>query len=152
MTLWIDADACPRDAKELVYRAAMRLGVRTVFVANAPLSLPRSEHLSTVQVARGADVADAYIADTAIGGDVAVTADVPLAAKLVKKGVVVMDPRGEPFTPDNVDDRLAMRDLMQGLRDSGVPTNGPKPFDARARQQFANALDRELTAAVRRGR
>jgi uncharacterized protein YaiI (UPF0178 family) len=68
----------------------------------------------------------------------------------VKKGVVVLDPRGEPFTPDNVDDRLAMRDLMQGLRDAGVPTNGPKPFDARARQQFANGLDRELTAALRR--
>jgi len=150
MTLWIDADACPRDAKELVYRAAIRLGVRTVFVANSPLSLPRSEHLSTVQVGRGADVADAYIEDTATRGDVAVTADVPLAAKLVKKGVEVIDPRGEPFTPDNVDDRLAMRDLMQGLRDSGVQTNGPKPFDARARQQFANALDRLLAAAVRR--
>ncbi|MFM2152829.1 MAG: hypothetical protein RL199_1264 [Pseudomonadota bacterium] len=149
MTLWIDADACPRDAKELVYRAAMRLAFRTVFVANAPLTLPRSEHLSTVQVGRGADVADAYIADTATAGDVAVTADVPLAAKLVKKGVVVIDPRGEPFTPDNVDDRLSMRDLMQGLRDAGMPTNGPKPFDARARQQFANALDRVLTAALR---
>jgi len=149
MTLWIDADACPRDAKELIYRASARLGLRCVMVANSALAIPRQPNLSTVQVGRGLNVADDYIAAQAIRSDVAVTADVPLAAQLVRKGVVVLDPRGEEFTPDNVEERLAMRDLMQELRDSGVATGGPKPFDARTKQQFANALDRVLTAAVR---
>lgn len=152
MTLWIDADACPREAKELVFRAADRLSVRTVFVANAPVTLPRSPQLSSVQVGRELNAADIHIAREARAGDVAVTADVPLAAELVRKGVVVTDPRGEEFTPDNVEEKLSMRDLMQELRDSGVATKGPKPFDARARQQFANTLDRVLTAALRRGR
>jgi uncharacterized protein YaiI (UPF0178 family) len=150
MRLWIDADACPREAKEMVFRASERLAVATVLVANAPLSLPpRLAHVSTVQVGRGADEADRYIAERAERGDLAVTADVPLAAKLVRKGVAVIDPRGEAFTPDNVEDRLAMRDLMQSLRDSGLPTSGPGAYDAKARQSFANALDRMLTAARR---
>lgn len=150
MTLWIDADACAREAKELIFRASERLAVPTVLVANALLSLPpRLAHVRTVQVGRGADEADRYIAEQAASGDLAVTADVPLAAKLVKKGVAVIDPRGEAFTPDNVEDRLSMRDLMQSLRDSGLPTSGPGAYDAKARQSFANALDRLLTAARR---
>ena len=149
MKLWIDADACPREAKELIYRAAERFAVDTVLVANSGLSVPRSPRLSTVQVGKGLDVADAHIAREAEKGDVAVTADVPLAAILVRKGVVAIDVRGEVYTPDNVEERLAMRDLMTELRDAGVATKGPKPFDARARQQFANALDRVLTAARR---
>jgi len=149
MKLWIDADACPREAKELIYRAAERFAVDTVLVANSSLNVPRSAHVSTVQVGKGLDVADAHIAREAAQGDVAVTADVPLAAILVRKGVVAIDVRGEIYTPDNVEERLAMRDLMTELRDSGVATKGPKAFDARARQQFANALDRVLTAARR---
>ena len=149
MTLWIDADACPRDAKDLIYRASARLSIPTIMVANSGLSIPRQPNLSTVQVGRGLNVADDYIAAQAVKGDIAVTADVPLAAQLVRKGVIVLDPRGDEFTPDNVEERLAMRDLMQELRDSGVGTGGPKPFDAKARQQFANTLDRVLTASVR---
>ncbi len=150
MRLWIDADACPREVKELVYRASDRFAVETVLVANSALAIPAQKHLSTVRVPKGLDVADAHIAQQAEPGDVAVTADVPLAAALVRKGVEVIDPRGEIYSPDNIEERLAMRDLMQELRDSGLPTKGPKPFDTRARQRFANTLDRVLTAAARR--
>lgn len=149
--LWIDADACPREVKELVFRAAERFAVDTVLVANSALSIPKLPRVSTVRVGKGLDVADAHIAREAATGDVAVTADVPLAAILVRKGVEVIDPRGEVYSPDTIEERLAMRDLMQEIRDSGLPTKGPKPFDAKARQQFANALDRVLTAAKRKG-
>lgn len=148
--LWVDADACPKEAKELVFRAAERLAIPTVLVANMPLNIPRLAHVSTIQVGAGLNVADDYIAEHARQGDVAITADVPLAAELVRKGASVMDPRGDEFTADNAEERLAMRDLMQDLRDSGVRTKGPKPFDAKARQRFANTLDRVLTAAKRR--
>lgn len=150
-TLWIDADACPRDVKELVYRAADRLKVRTVFVANGPLTLPRSPHLSTVQVGQGLNVADAYIAKAAAPGDVAVTADIPLAAELVKKGVTAIDPRGELYAEDTIAERLSIRNFMQELREGGVQTGGPKSFDARSRQAFANTLDRVLQSALKRG-
>ena len=103
-----------------------------------------------MQVRQGLNEADAYIAREAVRGDVAITADVPLAAELVRKGVTVLDPRGDEFTVDNVEERLATRNLMQELRDSGLPTKGPPPFDAKALQRFANALDRCLTAVVRR--
>lgn len=150
MKLWVDADACPRDAKDLIFRAAERLGVKTVLVANSPITIPRSAHVSTVQVKAGLNVADAWIAKEAQPGDVAITADIPLAAELVRKGVTTLDPRGEEFSPDTIEERLTMRDFMQELRDSGVATKGPKAFDARAKQQFANALDRILTRAIRR--
>lgn len=150
MKLWVDADACPRDVRDLLFRASERLSITTVLVANAPLAIPRLAHVTTVQVKAGLNVADAYIAREAQAGDVAVTADIPLAAELVRKGVVVVDSRGELLTPDNVEERLAMRNLMQELRESGIHSKGPRAFDARARQQFANTLDRVLTAAARR--
>lgn len=150
MTLWVDADACPKVVKDLIFRAAERLAVRTVLVANAPIFTPPSAHISTVQVGAGLDIADAYIAKEAQPGDVAITADVPLAAALVRKQVEVIDPRGELFTPDNVEERLAMRDLLHELRESGVQTRGPKAFSPADKQQFANALDRVLNAALRR--
>lgn len=145
MKIWVDADACPRDVKEVIYRAAERKQVAAVFVANGNLTLPRSPLLSTVRVQAGLDVADGYIVQHAQAGDLAVTADIPLAAELVPRGVTVLDPRGEVHDPDSVKERLAMRDLMKELRDSGVVTGGPKGWDARDKQQFANALDRELT-------
>lgn len=150
MRLWVDADACPRETKELIFRATERLAVPTVLVANAALFVPRQSHVSTVQVAKAFNAADAHIAREAMAGDVVVTADVPLAAALVRKGVVVLDPRGEEFSADNIEERLTLRDFMQEMRESGVQTQGPKSFDARARSQFANALDRVLTAARRR--
>jgi uncharacterized protein YaiI (UPF0178 family) len=149
LTLWVDADACPRDVKDLVYRASVRLRVRTVLVANGNLTIPRSEYISTVRVAHGLNVADQHIVNATKPGDVAITADIPLAAELVPKGVTVIDPRGELFTEENIQERLSIRNFMQEMRDSGVPTVGPKAFDARARQEFANALDRVLTRALR---
>jgi hypothetical protein len=149
-TFWIDADACPRDAKDLIFRTANRLQVKTVLVANSQMNVPLSPYLSTVRVGQGLNVADDYIAEAAKAGDVAVTADIPLAATLVRKGVAVIDPRGELYTEENVEERLAIRNFMQEVRDSGVATGGPKAFDARTRQLFANAVDRVLGQALRR--
>lgn len=147
MKIWVDADACPRDVKDVIAKAAERKQLAVVFVSNGSLTLPRSPLLSFVRVAQGLDVADGYIATHVQPGDLAVTQDVPLAAQLVPLGVTVLDPRGELYDADSVKERLAMRDLMKELRDSGVVTGGPKGWDARDKQQFANALDRVLTRA-----
>jgi uncharacterized protein len=150
MKLWIDADAAPRDVKEIAYRAARRLELETVLVANQRLSAPFDHpFVSTVRVKGGPDVADRHIADHAAPGDVAVTADIPLAARLVEKGVTAIDPRGEEYTAENVGERLAVRDLMDGLRGAGMLTGGPQPYGAKDRQAFAAALDRVLTRALR---
>lgn len=146
MIMWLDADAAPRDVKEVVFRAARRLQIPTVMVANQPMRLPPGNpYVSTVRVEGGPDVADRHIADHASSGDIAVTADIPLAAILVEKGVLVLDPRGELYTAENVRERLSVRDFMESVRGSGVETGGPKPFGAREKQAFANALDRVLT-------
>ncbi|MBJ6765837.1 YaiI/YqxD family protein [Myxococcaceae bacterium JPH2] len=149
MRIWVDADACPGPVREILVRAAQRLRVPAVFVANRPLGLPRSEWVSSVQVGAGLDVADRHIAATAEAGDLAVTQDIPLAALLVPRGVVVLDPRGELFTEENVQERLSVRNFMQELRESGVTTGGPSGFSAKDRQEFAAALDRELTRLLR---
>ncbi len=152
MTIWVDADAAPRDVKEIVFRAAKRLEIRTVVVANQRLSAPlNNPHVSTVWVQGGPDVADRHIAEHASAGDVAVTADIPLAAILVEKGLVVLDPRGELYSEENVRERLSIRDFMDSLRGSGVETGGAKPYGPREKQAFAAALDRVLAAAHRRG-
>jgi len=151
MRLWIDADAAPRDVKEIVFRAARRLELPTVLVANQRLPVPPgSTHVSAVRVEGGPDEADRYIAEHAAPGDVAVTADIPLAAALVEKGVAVIDPRGEEYTAANVGERLAVRDFMDGLRGAGVETGGSRPYGPRDKQAFAGALDRVLTRALRR--
>lgn len=152
MRLWIDADAAPRDVKEIVYRAALRLELETVFVANQRMPLPANNpFVSFTRVQGGPDEADRYIAEQAVPGDVAVTADIPLAAILVEKGVVAIDPRGEVYTEANVRERLSIRDFMTSLRDTGVQTGGAAPYGARDKQSFAAALDRTLAALVRRG-
>jgi uncharacterized protein len=138
--------------KEIVFRASRRLGIETVLVANQALQTPAGSPLvSAVRVDGGADVADRYIADHAEPGDLAVTADVPLAAQLVPRGVAVLDPRGEEHTEETIGERLSVRDFMDSLRAAGVVTGGPRPWDARARQAFADALDRALTR-LRRAR
>ena len=152
MRIWIDADAAPREVKEIVFRAARRLGVETVLVANQRLQTPiGNSFVSAVRVDGGPDVADRYIAEHAAAGDLAVTADVPLAALLVPKGVAVLDPRGEEHTRETIGERLSVRDFMESLRATGAVTGGPRPYDARARQAFADALDRALTR-LRRAR
>ncbi len=152
MTLWIDADAAPRDAKDIVFRAAKRLGLQTVLVANQHLAVPR--HHPTVRavvVEGGPDVADRHIAERAVAGDVAVTADIPLAAILVGRQVIVIDPRGREYGEANIAERLSVRDFMDGLRSSGVETGGPRPYSPKDRQAFASALDRVLTRQLRDG-
>jgi uncharacterized protein YaiI (UPF0178 family) len=146
MRLWIDADATPREVKEIVFRAGKRLGLETVLVANQRLSTPAGNPLvSAVEVPGGPDVADQYIVDHAVAGDLVVTQDVPLAAQLVPRGLVVLDPRGDEHTPESIGERLSIRDFMEGMRGAGLVTGGPPPFDARAKQAFASALDRALT-------
>jgi len=149
-TLWIDADAAPRDVKDIVFRAADRLRLPLVLVANSRVPLPTAHPTaSAVRVEGGPDVADRYIAEHALAGDVAITADIPLAAILVRGGVVVIDPRGTEFTEENIGERLTVRDFMEGLRGAGVETGGPKGYGAREKQAFAGALDRALTRAQR---
>lgn len=146
MVIWIDADAAPRDVKELVFRASKRLAIDTVLVANQRLQTPPGNPLvRAVWVDGGADVADQYIAAHASPGDLVVTQDVPLAAELVPRGIAVLDPRGEEHTASTVGERLSVRDFMEQARLAGMVTGGPPPFDARAKQAFAAALDRALT-------
>lgn len=132
--------------KELVFRAARRLQVETILVANLRLQTPPGNPLvSAVRVDGGADVADQYIATHASPGDLVVTQDIPLAALLVPRQVAVLDPRGEEHTAQTIGERLSVRDFMEQARLSGMVTGGPPPYDARARQAFAAALDRVLT-------
>ncbi len=152
MKIWIDADAAPRDVKELVFRAAKRLKVETILVANQSLQSPVGNPLvTTVRVDGGPDVADQYIAGHAQPGDLVVTQDIPLAALLVPRQIVVLDPRGEEHTADTIGERLSIRDFMDRVRLAGGVTGGPPPFGTRDRQAFAGALDRALTRLLRGG-
>jgi uncharacterized protein YaiI (UPF0178 family) len=148
MKLWIDADAAPREVKEIAFRAARRLAFEVVLVANQPLASPYSQ-VTTVRVKGGLDVADRHIAEHAEPGDVAITADIPLAATLVEKRVAVIDPRGQEYTAENIGERLSVRDFLDGLRTSGVETGGPRPYSAKDKQAFAATLDRVLTRRSR---
>jgi uncharacterized protein YaiI (UPF0178 family) len=149
--IYVDADACPAAVKEIILRAAERLAVAAIFVANKELRLRPSRHASTVRVAMGLDVADGYIARSAETGDLAITADIPLAAALVARGAVVLDPRGTVYTDENVGEALALRNFHHELREGGVVTGGPSGFGAKQAREFAAALDRELSKATRRG-
>ena len=151
MRIWIDADAAPREVKEIVFRAAERLELEVVLVANHRVPVPLGQALiTTVRVDGGPDVADRYIAEAAAPGDLAITADIPLAAILVAKEVQVIDPRGEEYTSENVGERLSVRDFTDALRGAGAETGGPKGYGAREKQAFAGALDRLLARALRR--
>lgn len=150
MRLWIDADAAPRDVKEIAFRTAKRLSLSTALVANQRLQVPPGNpFVEAIRVEGGPDVADRYIAEHAEPGDVAVTADIPLASLLVPKGVHVIDPRGEQYTEDTIGERLSVRDFMDSLRGAGQETGGARPYGQKDKQAFANALDRVLTRAMR---
>jgi len=144
MHIWIDADACPRVIKEILYRAANRTGVPLTLVANQPLQVPPSKHIRTVQVGAGFDVADNYIVQQLQPGDLVITADIPLASEVIEKQALAINPRGELYTPENIRQRLNMRDFMDTLRSSGIDTGGPSAFGQAERQAFANQLDRLL--------
>jgi uncharacterized protein YaiI (UPF0178 family) len=149
--VWIDADGCPRDAKDLVLRAAQRRKFPLTLVANRFIPVPkRLPNVNSVQVSAGLDVADTYIAQHAEPGDLVITSDVPLAAELVEKGIEALNTRGELYTAANVRERLSMRDFFTEARASGlISGGGPPPYDERAKRSFANALDRWLTAATK---
>ena len=142
--IWVDADACPKVVKEILYRAADRVGVTVILVANQALDVPGSPYIQSVQVPLGFDVADNHIAQSAAPGDLVITADIPLAAEVVAQGCMAINPRGELYTEENIRERLNMRDFMATLRSSGVETGGPPSFGQSDRQSFANQLDRFL--------
>lgn len=144
MRIWVDADACPGDIKDVLFRAAKRCEIRVTLVANMSLHTPPSDLIDSVVVGAGADVADAYIAEQTTPGDLVVTADIPLAALVVDAGGTAIDPRGELYTEQNIGSRLQARNLMDQLRGSGMDLGGPPPFSNRDKQAFANQLDRLL--------
>lgn len=150
MHIWVDADACPGVIKEILFRCAQRTGILTTLVANQLLRVPPSPHIRALQVEAGFDVADNRIARDVQPGDLVITADIPLAAQVIEKGASALNPRGERYTPDNIRERLAMRDFMMELRSSGVETGGPSALGSADRQRFAAALDRCLAGAVSR--
>lgn len=155
MQIWVDADACPKAIKDILFRAAERCQLTTTLVANQSIPIPPSRYIRMLRVAGGFDVADNEIVQRMVAGDLVVTGDIPLAAQAIAKGGHVIDPRGERYSKDNIGERLAMRDFMDGLRSSGVDTGGPAALSARDVQAFANQLDsflaRQLAAKDRLG-
>lgn len=145
MHIWVDADACPRVIKEMLFRAAERTGVAMTLVANQPLVTPRLKNIRSLRVAAGFDVADNEIVRRLVAGDLVITADIPLAAEVITKGGHALNPRGELYTTENIRARLSMRDFMDSLRATGVETGGPASFSQADRQAFANQLDRFLS-------
>ncbi len=141
MNIWVDADACPAAIKEILFRAANRARVPLTLVANRMLRVPPSPWVRALQVPQGFDVADARIAEAAAAGDLVITADIPLAAQVIAKGALVLDPRGEWLDAGNIAARLTVRNFMEELRSGGVETGGPAAFSAADRQAFARRLD-----------
>lgn len=142
MKIWVDADACPRAVKDILLRAADRIKISVTFVANQRLRLPESIFIDLIHVGQGADIADDEIANKCAAGDLIVTADIPLAARVVEKGALALDPRGTLYDKTNIGQILDMRNFMDTLRGSGVETGGPNSFGQRERMKFANELDR----------
>lgn len=146
MHILVDADALPGPIREILFRAAQRLRLRLTLVANKVLQVPGSEFISTIRVGQGFDVVDEAIVEMAQAGDLVITADIPLAAKVIEKGAHALNPRGELYTKDTIQSRLTMRNLLSELRSAGVNTGGPPPLSQRDRQAFANSLDIFLTS------
>ncbi len=149
MKIWVDADACPVMVRDIIIAAAHRRSIEVVFVANKPIMLPASALFSYRQSDLSPDAADRMIVELAQGGDIAITHDIPLAHELVKKDVVVINPRGDKYTEENIGDRLAIRNLLQDMRDCGEITGGPKQFGQKEKRAFAATFDRELTRLLK---
>ncbi len=147
MQIWVDADACPGEIKELLFRLAVRRKIQVTLVANASVRVPTSEFINTILVRGGANVADRQIVELLAAGDLVITADIPLAADVVAKGGAALNPRGQLYTEANVSDILATRNMLDQLRGGGHIGGGPANFTARDKQVFANQLDRWLTKA-----
>ena len=144
MKIWVDADACPGEVRELLFRAARRCEVQVTLVANMSLRTPVSRYIDSVVVGLGSNVADEHITQNMRAGDIVVTADIPLAALIVAAGGVAVDPRGKLYTEHNIGSRLQARNLMDQLRAAGMESGGPRPFGDRDKQAFANQLDKLL--------
>ena len=144
LQLWVDADACPNVIKDILFRAAEKRQIRCTLVANQFIAVPKGSWFASVQVPAGFDVADDRIVELIQPGDLAITADIPLAAKVVEKGAYALNPRGTFYTADIIRQRLTMRNFMEELRSSGVQVGGPASFSQQDRMAFANALDRFL--------
>ncbi len=141
MQIWVDADACPKPVKEILYRLAHKRQILLLLVANQYLQIPTSPFIKSIQVSSGFDVADNYIVNNLANGDLVITADIPLAAEAIAKGAAVINPRGERYSKDSIGARLKMRDFMETMRSSGVVQDGPPPYSDRDKQAFANSLD-----------
>ena len=148
MKIWVDADVCFNVVKDMLFRAAQRVQVLTILVANQLIRTPPSRYISKVQVRAGFDEADRYIAEAVEPGDLVITADIPLASQVIDKGGYALNPRGELYTRDNIRQRLGLRNFMEELRSSGVNTGGPSSLSQSDRQAFANELDRFLTRSL----
>lgn len=144
MQIWVDADACPKVIRDILFRAAQRVEVKLTLVANQLISTPPSPWISAVRVESGFDIADNYIVQQTQPGDLVITADIPLAAEVIDKQALALNPRGELYTSESIRQRLNMRDFMETLRASGVQTGGPAALSQSDRQAFANQLDRLL--------
>lgn len=145
MKILIDADACPRAAKDVLYKTTERLNIELLLVANQYIRTPPMPNIKNVVVGEGYNVADDRIVDLTEENDLVITSDIPLADRIIKKNGFVLSPRGELFDEDNISHRLAMRDLMDELRSCGMETSGPSAYSKQDRQEFVNSLDRFLT-------
>jgi uncharacterized protein YaiI (UPF0178 family) len=144
MQIWVDADACPKAIKDILFRVAERTGITTTLVANQYLQTPPSRHIKFLQVKSGYDVADNEIVNKLSAGDLVITGDIPLAYEVIGKGGHAINPRGELYIQDTIKERLTMRDFMDTLRSSGIDTGGPSALNSRNIQAFANQLDKFL--------
>lgn len=144
MRLWVDADACPNVIKTILFRTAERVEIPCILVANQAIAIPPSKWIERRVVSSGFDVADNYIVEHVATPDLVITADIPLAAEVIEKGALAVNPRGELYTRENIKQRLAMRDFMEQMRSSGVQTDGPSTFNQQDRKAFANTLDKVL--------
>jgi uncharacterized protein YaiI (UPF0178 family) len=144
MHIWVDADACPKVIKEILFRASSRKNIPVTLVANHYLKTPPSKLIRCIQVEHGFDVADNFIAQQLTKGDIVITADIPFAADVINKEGITINPRGELYTKDNIRQRLDMRNMMEELRGGGIQTGGPDAFSQKDQQAFANQLDRLL--------
>lgn len=144
MKIWVDADACPKVVKDILYRAAERVKCELILVANQPLTIPKSPFIKSIRVPSGFDVADNYIVQQVSEGELVITSDIPLAAELLEKGAEALNPRGERYDRETIRQKLTMRDFMDEMRGSGIVSGGPPPLSQTDRREFANALDRFL--------
>lgn len=148
--IWIDADACPKVIKEVIYKISARLHLEVILVANSSMFTPPSPLIKLIQVKSGADVADGYIVEHVSENDIVITADIPLAAFIVEKKAIGINVRGELYTEENVRERLSMRDFMKDLRDNtGMDIGGPDAFGPKDKEKFTNSITKIIDRLVK---